>query len=242
MRTRFGFLGAFMALCLLPAGAQALTITLSDMSSEPITNPFGDLLADVTFTVSNCGATCDLSIVLDNRTDENGNGVTYDMNQLGFNATFAVFNSADLTYVSATHSVNGAVTGGWSFFEEDAVDDADTHLDGFGIFDFALMDGTGNSLAQVNPGTQVTFLFTAPGGISDADFFAQSGQTTGGTNTLKLVAAKFVDMDPIGSFTCGPSGTGACDSAFGATAIPEPGTGLLLSMGLLGLVAHRRRR
>jgi hypothetical protein len=239
---RLGFTALGAAFLLAAASASAFTVTLSEVSSEPTTNPAGDLFADVTFSVSGCGiSSCTLTIVLDNRTDENVSGVTYDINELGFNATFATFNAADLTFLSATHSANGDVTSGWSFHEEDAVDDSDTHLDGFGIFDFALRDGIGNSTALVTPGDTVTFVFTAPAGISDTDFDALSGQTTGGTNSLKTVAAKFVEMDPIGSYTCGGSGTGECDSAYGAS-VPEPRVLMLLVIGLAGLAAAGRRR
>jgi hypothetical protein len=241
MRIRGLALGAVLTFGVAQAGT-ALTFTLSDMSSEPVTNPVGDLFADVTFAVSGCGvSSCTLTVTLDNRTDENGSGVTYDINELGFNATFAVFNSPDLTYVSATKNGATDVTAGWSFFEEDAVDDADTHLDGFGIFDFALKDGTGSSTAQANPGDMIAFVFTAPAGISDADFQELSDQTTGGTNFLKFVAAKFVEMDPVGFNTCGGTGDKPCDSAYGATQVPEPGTLALTGLGL-GWLAYLGRR
>lgn len=241
LRFRNFLVMAGSAFLLAAAPAAALTINLSSMSSEPVTNPVGDLSADVTFTVSGCGiSSCTLTIVLDNRTDENGSGVTYDISELGFNASFATFDSADLTFVSATHSTNGIVTSGWAFHEEDEVDDSDTHLDGFGIFDFALIDGVGPSTAQADPGETVTFVFTAPAGISDTDFDELSGQTTGGTNSLKTVAAKFVEMDPVGSMTCGQSGDGDCDSAYGA--VPEPMTTWLLGVGLLTLAIVGRKR
>lgn len=242
LKTRFLLLAAGAALLLAAAPASALTISLSEMSSEPTTNPAGDLSADVTFTVSGCGiSSCTLTIVLDNRTDENVSGVTYDINQLGFNASFSVVNAADLTYVSATHSTNGDVTSGWTFYEQTGNPDANTHLDGFGVFDFALIDGVGPSTAQPGPGDTVTFVFTAPAGISDSDFDTLSAQTPTGDQMLKTVTAKFVEMDPIGSFTCGQSGDGDCDSAYGGS-VPEPMTTWLLGVGLLGLAYAGRKR
>lgn len=224
------------------SSSSALTLTLSDMSSEPLTNPAGDLLADISFAVSGCGvSSCTLTVTLDNRTDENASGVTYRINQIGFNSTFAVFNSPDLTYVSATKNGSTDVTAGWIFSEEDQVDDADTHLDGFGIFDFALKDGNGKNPSQAFAGDVIDFVFTAPAGISDADFLALSGQTTGGDNLLKFAAAKFVGMEPVGFNTCG-NGSQPCDSAFGATSVPEPTTAALFALGLGGLALLGRRQ
>jgi hypothetical protein len=230
------------ALLLLGAPATALTIALSEMSSEPVTNPAGDLSADVTFSVSGCGvSSCTLTIVLDNRTDENGSGVTYDISQLGFNASFSVVAATDLTFVSATHSTNGDVLGRWTLHEQDLANDPDTHLDGFGIFDFALVTGNGNNAAQAGPGDTITFVFTAPAGISDANFDTLSAQTPSGDQQLKTVTAKFVEMDPVGFSTCGASGSKDCDSAYGGS-VPEPATAWLVLAGLAGLACARRRR
>ena len=135
---------AWLGLCLMLAVAglaQALTLNLSGVSSEPTTNPAGDLSATMIFTVTNCGATCDVTLRVENNTDLNGSGVEYDINRIYFNASFAVFNSPDLTYVSATRSDTSVVTSGWVFNEEDAVDNPETHADGWGIFDFSLLDG-----------------------------------------------------------------------------------------------------
>ena len=96
-----GLLAGF-ALAVQPASA--LTIFLSDESSEPITNPAGDLVADLTFTVSGCTATdCTLTLRVDNRTDENP-APTYDINEIGFNASQVCaaargpLNSTDATF------------------------------------------------------------------------------------------------------------------------------------------------
>jgi len=153
-----------LAVALLAAGpAQALTIDLSGMSSEPSTNPAGDLTATMAFSLTNCGATCDLTLRIENKTDTNGSGVEYDINQAYFNASFAVINAADLTFVSATKSDTSVVTGGWTFHEQDVVNDADTKADGFGVFDFSLIDGVGGSaVSQVLPGEWIDFSSPPP--------------------------------------------------------------------------------
>jgi len=240
-------IGVLAGFALAAQPASALIITLSDESSEPSTNPVGDLTADLIFTVSGCNATdCTLTVRVDNRTDDNASGVTYDINEIGFNATWAQMGVPELTFVSATKNDITDVFAGWSFFEQVATDDSNTHLNGFGVFDFALIDGVGPVTEQVNPGDWVDFVFIAPKDITDLDFFAQSAQTTGGNQHLKLAAAKFVEMSPVGFNTCGQNDPpdGACDSAYGGTAIPEPGTFVLASFGLaaLALMGRNRRR
>ncbi|MBW2280798.1 MAG: PEP-CTERM sorting domain-containing protein [Deltaproteobacteria bacterium] len=77
-------------------------------------------------------------------------------------------------------------------------------------------------------------LFAAPGTAAEGDF---NWLSTG--NSQKTVALKFVEMDPFAFSTCG-DGSQPCDSAFGATAVPEP-NGLAL-LGLIALAALARRR
>ena len=111
MRVREFLLALLMAF--LPAyGATALTITLSDVTSEPGTNPVEHLVADLIFDVSCTATACTLTLTVDNRTDDNDPLVTYDINEIGFNATWAQIDSPELTLLSATHSVNNDVFSG----------------------------------------------------------------------------------------------------------------------------------
>jgi hypothetical protein len=161
----------------------------------------------------------ELRIVLHNPSAGEGGDALFNVNEIYFNAASGV---TALTLLSATHSVNGDVFAAWQPVETAAA------ADGFGIFDYALTDGVGEmNPAIAMPGQSVTFLFDIAGtGPFDMNDFIEA-------NAMGYTAAaKFVNGPDD------PEDPGMEDSAFGA--VPEPGTALLLSLGLVALGVRRR--
>ena len=205
--------------------AHAGTIPLSSNVSEqvdpngvPLPDPIdaADLDATLDFVIS--GTSLELTVTNQTSGDE-----LFDINEVYFNATS---NVTGLTYISATHSVGGDVTGGWS-------SNVDDQADGFGIHDFAMIDGVGaNNPNHIRPTQSILFELT----ISGTGPFAMSDFTTElsrGSNSPMLAVAKFVNRRDSSGVETLPN-----DSAFGAT--PEPATLLLAALGLLGLPLRRR--
>lgn len=209
------------------ASASAETIILSDLaSSEPVSVPVGFLDAILDFQVS--GSTLTLTV-----TNTTVAPATLDVNTVYFNGTD---NVTGLTLNSATHSVEGDVLTGWTL-NTSTGDGGPTHGNGFGIHDFSLTDGVGNSTSIIGPSESVVFDLTIGGTapFSETDFVTDlSEQTLGGNNILTRAVAKFVNgNDAFFGDTL--------DSAFGAST-PEPSTFALLGIALLSLLGHRRRR
>ena len=202
--------GAALAL-LVGSSAQATPVHCCDASSDA--TPASQL--DITFDFSVAGTTLTLTV-----TNNDGGGFGFNVNEIYFNGSG---NVTSLSFSSATHSVAGDVTAAWAPL------DSNTMVDGFGIFDFGLSDGVGETNTNIiEPGENIAFVFTVNAGLADADFIVANGSGY-------LVAAKFTNGPDD------PEDPGNEDSAFGA-ATPEPGMLGLFALGLagLGLVARRR--
>jgi hypothetical protein len=227
-----------LALLLLTGTASASTLLLSDVvSQQPAgcgtlgNDPCIDAaMLDAVVSFDIVGGGSQLQITLQNTTSS----PTFDVNELHFSAAS---NVSGLSLVSATHSVAGDVTGGWTLHTSTG-QGGPTHGDGFGIHDFSLTDGVGNAAERVGPGENVVFLLDigGTGPFTMDDFVQLSAQTPGGGQTLGFATVKFVNGAP---------GFGGNDSAFGAnttgTIVPEPALGALLGAGLLAGLRRGRR-
>ena len=168
-----------------------------------------------------------LSAVLDFQIINGGNRLSlavqntsaFGINEVYFNLSGNVTSIAPKNGAWANDNVDGNVSGDWSLL-------LDQMVNGFGVFGVGLIDGVGNQTSVIGPGQTTTFTMDiTPGTLTMDDFNVLS---TGGTPSA-FAAAKFI------------IGPGNDDSAFGAF-VPEPGTGALLMMGMLGLAAARRWR
>ena len=184
------------------------------MSSD--LTPAGDLDARLDFVVGEFdagNAGDELQLTLTNT------GTLFNINQIYWNAAASV---TALGLLSATHSAEGDVTADWAPVE------TGFSAGGFGAFDFALTGGVGQLAPGIaGPSESIVFILDITGTATMADFIQPNGLDYIG-------AAKFVNGPDD------PEAPGSEDSAFGATLVPEPGTALLLSLGLLGLAAWRR--
>jgi hypothetical protein len=224
--------------------AMAGTLTFSDIVSKQPSELAGDaftcgtaghdpcvdaawLDATVDFTIDNLADT--VTIVLTNNTGQGGDP-TFDINRLYFSTTASVLT---LSSLSVTHSVEGVLINPTWTLNSSTGNGGPTHGDGFGVHDWSLTDGVGNSIALVGPTETLTVVldFTSTGDLAMLDFMQLSEQT----NILTLGALKFVNADPS-VFTFGDN-----DSGFGAV-VPEPATAAMVALGLLSLGWMGRRR
>ncbi|MHC4217987.1 MAG: hypothetical protein ACYSU7_05970 [Planctomycetota bacterium] len=194
-------LTAVMVLGLAPAASASIfELTLSTHSSDE--TPAADLLATFSFDV--VGTTLTLTVTNDTIAPNE-----FNMNELYFNAPDGV----GLTSITLPTD--------WTF------DDTGSMADGFGVFDFALTNGMGETdPGQIQPGESLVFTFMISGGADAKDFTSSFSFQSDPEGLSGIIAGKFVN---------GPGD----DSAFGAH-VPAPG--VLALMGVAGMIVARPRR
>lgn len=211
------FAVALVGLYMAPA-ASASTIILSEYSSD--TTPASVLDATLDFTITDI-TELTLSVTNDTTAPDE-----FEMNMMFFNATD---NVTGLTLQIVRSSGGEDPPPEEWVLEVEAGTSGPTKVDGFGIFDYALIDGVGPDPHQIMPGETLEFVMDIAG---TGPFYSWQFSTE-----LSAPYAGEIQAAGAAKFVDGPSG----DSAFGAT-IPEPGTFSLLVLAGLGLTVRRRRR
>jgi hypothetical protein len=229
---RLGLLALTVALVFGSAPASALTIQLSEMTSEQeeiddddcglpdCGTPASVLDAVVSFEIGefdggNSGD--ELRITVENTSD-------YDISEVWFSV------SSDFTGFSILSPGDSGADDGYDLVTTSTI------VDGFGSFNLGLLvdaDVNLNDDLIGNGETHVIVLsFTCSGTCDESDLILNAEG--------KLVAAKFINGGAVFE-----EEEGGNDSAFGASGtgavVPEPSLALLIGAGLAGLFAARRR-
>lgn len=252
MQTRFGLIAVILAFCLLPAGAQAVGFTFE--STTPSTSIDVRFTADLSITLD----TLTLVLTNDSLNHVNGASPSLNPNDLLTSFYFNVFNgvsSPTLTYTGASGNVCLTSSGG---ADNCGIVDKEADLRAFVAGDntwnfrddMALAFGADTLTFGVGSVGNNSF---APNGFNgsivdgmDYGLYAGDVSTANLNNRLLTIgsitftwsgATGFTDADISDEVVFG---LGTQPDSFGF--IPEPSTGLLVGMGLVGMTWHRRRQ
>ena len=189
-------------------------------SADPLAAVLSELSSNEgAFPAASLDATLDFSVI--------GSTLTLDVANLtdattGFDIDQLYFNVAAAVTGLTLDSVDGGSAFPWQL-------SADKGANPFGTFDFRIEGNTGGTRIFIDGGASTSFSFTIGGvGVTDADFFVL---TTDGS-PVAAFAARF-------NSTAG-SVIGASASATSGS-VPEPGTALLVGIGVSLLALARRR-
>ena len=220
MKQTLVWIAAIGVLFAVAGPTQGATILLSSLSSDGASPPDPAVLkATFDFTLSSTLLEDDpiLTFSVHNRTTAPNE---FDMNELYFNAPDNVTGMSVISGGTGwTLDLDNAPLGGFN-------------VNGFGMYDVAMVDGVGGDPHEIMPGETHVFeiQLSGAGPVTDIGFvseFTEIDPGMGGTQTV--VAAKFV------------SGPGDA-SAYGAQDVPVPEPGSLAMLVLGGLMLLRRRR